>query len=357
MGTRPAVVGPARLGRGPLASERASGLARAPAAQSDGGKSPPPPAKPALLPNRQASSRRSPLPTPHQPAGVQPPPPPLPRQSQAQPLPPQPTSQPLATSVTQPTSFVLEAETAAETSPSPAGSDGADSGEDDDDQRDQIEVGSDRDVTDVERVASIAGSELEDLARLEELRDVCRKTCVQRKVCQSNDRFAAKPAIGGGQGQWQQCDSWHSAQYHEGGDDPDGSHQMLKLLEHDPIMKRIARRSATDFGEEVWVTAKNFIKEERHKVLTARHFIAGAVAPAVGGRFQTLVNCSPDTDSDSHCTRKIDAQVFEERWEGEASLLIKRLCDKHEGEVAWVDAWSTGRWLRLSSCLTIRNEV
>ena len=65
--------------------------------------------------------------------------------------------------------------------------------------------------------------------------------------------------------------------------------------------------------------------------------VTEAMQSADGDRL-TLLRELPDTDFSG---RPISAEIFQQRWQGNAQLLIKHLVKKHEGEVIELD----GQWV------------
>ena len=82
---------------------------------------------------------------------------------------------------------------------------------------------------------------------------------------------------------------------------------------------------------------RDFISMHSWLALGAMTRLTEAMQSAVGDRL-TLLQRLPDTDFSG---RPISAEIFRQRWQGNAQLLIKHLFKKHEGEIVEL----AGQWV------------
>ena len=200
---------------------------------------------------------------------------------------------------------------------------------------DMVNVGSDNDITDVERENAATGSEVEELARLREIRSQRRKTRAHYRIGKNrgHGRFE-KPAVGGG------------------GQEPEPAVGGFHDIEH------WAKRSATWVGEAeycrvTWCFPEggggqrsyNFLQDYNYRAIGARHALFRRLRePAIGGRdgehgWEALLSRLPDTDGDGE--QEIWPGDFASRWNNDPCELLKHLFNKHEGSIVEVEAdWS-----------------
>jgi len=191
----------------------------------------------------------------------------------------------------------------------------------------QVRVGSDDDVTDIEREANAENSEAEDFARLRVLRAIGRKTRAHYRFRGPKgwqDRFPEPSAVG------------------------DRPQQRPPQIQRD--IHWWARSVST------WVVEADIIANTEHdgksfsfcaefnfKAIAERHALFARLerGPVVDGRhvLPVLLNSLPDTDGNGE--DEIQPHVFATRWNGDATLLLKHLFKKHEGALAEVyGEWS-----------------
>ena len=215
------------------------------------------------------------------------------------------------------------------------------------DKDEEIRVGSDNDVSDHDREATAQESEAEEVAFMKLVRAVRRTHAVQRKIGHGvqRDRFVSHPAA---------ADGAHPAAADD--DSPPAMatpFQNLDILPdahmariHTEALKVAVLVSWAQYHEVTKYRSyvppyeevdRDFISTHGFWALGAMSRLTEAMRSADGDRL-TLLRKLPDTDFSG---RPISAEIFQQRWQGDAQLLLKHLFKKHEGEIIELD----GQWV------------
>jgi len=207
------------------------------------------------------------------------------------------------------------------------------------DKDEEIRVGSDNDVTDKEMEARAEDSEAEEVVFMKLVRAVRRTHAVQRKIGHSvqRSRFVSHPAAADGASPpamatpFQNLDilpDAHRARIHT------EAYKVSVLASWAQYHEVTKFRSHVSPYEEV---DRDFISTHAFWALGAMTRLTEAMRSADGDRL-TLLRELPDTDFSG---RPISAEIFQQRWQGNAQLLIKHLVKKHEAEIVEL----VGQWV------------